>query len=69
MTFRQIPAAFLLLCLAAAGALRLEAQCTPRAILIGVSVYKDTSFTLLPHARQDAIAFRDWFQNNATCGS
>ncbi len=69
MTIWQIHAAFLLLCLVAAGALRIEAQCTPRAIVIGVSVYKDTSFTLLPHAREDAIAFRDWFQNNATCGS
>jgi tetratricopeptide (TPR) repeat protein len=69
MTLRQIPAAFLLLWLTAPGALRIEAQCIPRAVLIGVSLYKDTSFTLLPHAREDAIAFRDWFQNNATCGS
>src|SRR5260370_27090392 len=69
MRGRQISAALLPLWLTAAGALRLEAQCTPRAVLIGVSVYKDTSFTLLPHAREDAIAFRDWFQNNATCGS
>src|SRR5260370_26720148 len=69
MRGRQISAALLPLWLTAAGALRLEAQCTPRAVLIGVSVYKDTSFTLLPHAREDAIAFRDWFKNNATCGS
>src|SRR5438874_1123321 len=58
-----------LLCLACAGAARLKAQCTPRAVLIGVSVYKDTSFTVIPHAREDALAFRDWFQTNATCGS
>jgi tetratricopeptide (TPR) repeat protein len=69
MRVRKISAALLPLWLLAAGALRLEAQCTPRAVLIGVSVYKDTSFTLLPHAREDAIAFRDWFLNNATCGS
>jgi tetratricopeptide (TPR) repeat protein len=69
MRLRQISAALLPLWLATAGAFRLEGQCTPRAVLIGVSVYKDTSFTLLPHAREDAIAFRDWFQNNATCAS
>lgn len=69
MRVRKISAALLPLWLLAAGTLRLEAQCTPRAVLIGVSVYKDTSFTLLSHAREDAIAFRDWFLNNATCGS
>jgi tetratricopeptide (TPR) repeat protein len=46
-----------------------RAQCTPRAVVIGVSVYKDTEFTPLSHAREDALAFRDWFQNNTRCGN
>src|SRR5271166_5768480 len=50
-----------------AGLQPLGAQCTPRALIIGVSTYKDTYFTKLPHAMDDAAAFRDWFLN-ATCG-
>src|SRR5579863_1384975 len=51
-----------------AGAHPLAAQCTPRALIIGVSTYKDPEFTVLPHARDDAAAFRDWFQK-ASCGN
>jgi tetratricopeptide (TPR) repeat protein len=53
----------------ATGARFALAQCTPRAVVIGVSVYKDTEFTPLAHAREDALAFRDWFQNNTRCGN
>lgn len=45
------------------------AQCTPRAVVIGISVYKDTEFKPLAHAREDALAFRDWFQKTTRCGS
>jgi tetratricopeptide (TPR) repeat protein len=43
--------------------------CTPRALIIGVSTYKDPEFTLLQHAKDDAVAFRNWFQSSATCGT
>src|SRR4051794_36087439 len=59
----------LLALLAAIGIHVLDAQCTPRAIVIGVSLYKDPSWTLLRHAKNDAIAFSDWFQKNTVCGS
>jgi len=44
-------------------------QCTPRAVVIGISVCKDTEFKPLAHATDDAFAFRDWFQKNTRCGS
>jgi Flp pilus assembly protein TadD len=53
----------------ATGAQSARGQCTPRAVVIGVSVYKDTEFKPLPHAREDAFAFRDWFQKHTQCGS
>ncbi len=34
-------------------------------MIVGVSVYKE--FSPLQHARDDAIAFRDWFEQYATC--
>jgi hypothetical protein len=46
-----------------------RAQCTPRAVVIGISVYKDTEFKPLAHAKEDALAFRDWFQNNTRCAT
>ena len=55
-------------CAAAAAARAGRAQCTPRAVVIGVSIYQDPEFSQLAHAREDAIAFKDWFQNNARCG-
>src|SRR2546430_3962053 len=60
----------LLLKMAGACSLPLCGQpCTPRALIIGVSTYKDPEFTLLQHAKDDAVAFRNWFQTSATCGS
>src|SRR3954447_163096 len=59
----------LLTVLIASGNHVIGAPCTPRAIVIGVSIYKDPSLTLLSNARKDAIAFRDWFQKNTVCGS
>jgi len=43
--------------------------CTPRALIVGVSTYKDPELTLLQHAKDDALAFRNWFQTGATCGT
>ena len=44
------------------------AQCTPRAVVVGVSLYCYPQFAL-QHARDDAIAFSEWFSKNATCQS
>ena len=47
----------------------LSQTCTPRALAIGVSVYEDTSFIPLRHAKDDAVAFSAWFRSNARCAS
>jgi tetratricopeptide (TPR) repeat protein len=66
----HLRACLLLMGTFAAGLCPLRAQpCTPRALIVGVSTYKDPEFSLLLHARNDAIAFRDWFQTSATCGT
>src|SRR5258708_4272019 len=61
----------LLLWLASPGAQTVAAACTPRAIAIGVSVYKDPSFDPNPilHGKQDAEAFSDWFRKHAVCAT
>ena len=53
------------------GSAILRADCTPRAVAIGISVYKDPSFDPNPvlHGRQDAEAFADWFRHHAVCSS
>jgi tetratricopeptide (TPR) repeat protein len=57
-----------LILLAGCSALPAHAQCTPRAVVVGVSLYCYPQFAL-QHARDDAIAFSDWFSKNATCQS
>src|SRR5260370_22426381 len=60
----------LLLGVAGACSLPLSGQpCTPRALIIGVSTYEDPEFTLIQQAKDDAVAFRNWFQTSATCGT
>ncbi len=65
---RRTPITLLLPLWVTVAAQTAHAQCTPRAVVVGVSIYQDPEFSRLPHAKEDAVAFKEWFETNARCG-